>query len=139
MSIDFTPHSRCLLFLDTCHSGGIDPDLLTGFRGSPINNTEAIRELASEEYGIVVMAASTGKEFSVERKEWGHGAFTKALLDGLQEGKADYSGDGIIYIDELAMYVYERVKKLTDGKQHPTTQIPGTIKRFPVFQLKSRE
>lgn len=132
--------SRSLLFLDTCHSGGIDPNLLTGFRGgSPIDNTEAIRELASEEYGVVVMAASTGKELSMERKEWGHGAFTKALLEGLETTAADFSHDGIIHLNELNTYVSERVKTLTNGEQHPTTQMPVTISRFPIFQLKSRE
>lgn len=130
---------RRLLFLDTCHSGGIGPDLLTRSLGSAIDNTEAIRELASEEYGVVVMAASTGKELSMERKEWGHGAFTKAIIEGLETGAADYSRDGIIYLHELDAYISERVKTLTNGKQHPTTQKPVTISRFPIFQLNSRE
>lgn len=131
--------SRILLLLDTCHSGGIDPDMLNGFRRTGIDNTEAIRELASEEYGVVVMAASTGKELSMERKEWGHGAFTKALLEGLEESKADFSGDGIIHLRELDQYISERVRTLTDGKQHPTTQRSTTISRFPLFQLTIRK
>ncbi len=131
--------SRILLFLDTCHSGGIDPDLFDRFRGTGIDNTEAIRELASEENGVVVMAASTGKELSMERKEWGHGAFTKALLEGLETAMADFSKDGIIHLRELDQYVSEQVKTLTNGKQHPTTQRPTTISRFPIFQLKTRE
>ncbi len=44
------------------------------------------------------MAASTGKESSLESPEWGHGAFTLALLEGLGEGKADVNGDEIINI-----------------------------------------
>jgi uncharacterized caspase-like protein len=110
--------------------------LLLSFRGSPIDNTEAIRDLASEERGVVVMAASTGSELSQERSEWGHGAFTKAIIEGLESGKADYTADGIIYIRELDQYVSERVKALTNGEQHPTTQKPSTINRFPVFQLR---
>lgn len=128
--------SRILLFLDTCQSGGIDPYLLEQFRGSRIDNTEAIRELASEENGVVVMAASTARELSIERSEWGHGAFTKAIIEGLEHRKADFSGDGIIYITELHTYVSERVKELTNGKQHPTTQRPTRISRFPIFQLR---
>lgn len=131
--------SRILLFLDTCHSGGIDPDLFDRFRGTGIDNTEAIRELASEEYGVVVMAASTGQELSMERKEWGHGAFTKALLEGMETALADFSKDGIIHLRELDQYVSERVKTLTNGKQHPTTQRSTTVSRFPIFQLKTRE
>ncbi len=128
--------SRILLFLDTCHSGGIDPDLMDRFRG-PIDNTEAIRELVSEEYGVVVMAASTGRELSIERSEWGHGAFTKAIIEGLEK-RADFSKDGIIHIRELDQYVSERVSILTKGKQHPTTLRPTTISRFPIFQLRKK-
>ncbi len=47
------------------------------------------------------MAASTGWEFSQEHPAWEHGAFTKALLDALEQGKADYSDDGIIHLREL--------------------------------------
>jgi WD40 repeat protein len=129
---------RILLFLDTCHSGGLDPELLEQFRSrgdSSIDNTEAIRELASEENGVVVMAASTAREISMERKEWGHGAFTKAIIEGLEERKADFSGDKIIHIRELDQYVSQRVKELTDGKQHTTTLRPTGISRFPIFQL----
>jgi uncharacterized caspase-like protein len=74
----------------------------------------------------------------MERKEWGHGAFTKALLEGLETAAADFSRDGIIYLHELDTYITDRVKILTNGKQHPTTQKPGTISRFPIFQLKDR-
>lgn len=126
---------RVLLFLDTCHSGGFDPDALERFRGSAIDNTEAVRELASEENGVVVMAASTARERSIERREWGHGAFTKAIIEGLKQRQADLNGDGIVYVTELHTYVCERVKELTNGKQHPTTQRPPGISRFPIFQL----
>jgi len=132
--------ARLLLFLDTCNSGGLD---LSGWKekggiNSPIDNTEAIRELASEEYGGVIMAASTSKESSIERSEWGHGAFTKAIIEGLEEGKADYNKNGIIHLRELDTFVAEQVKKLTNGKQHTTTQMPSTISEFPFFQLNQR-
>jgi len=89
-----------------------------------VDNTEAIRELASDEYGVVVMAASTGQEVSIERPEWKHGAFTKALLEGLQEGRADLSQDGIVHLTELDHFIAEKVKELTQGEQHPTHRNP---------------
>jgi WD40 repeat protein len=127
--------SRVLLFLDTCHSGSIGASTRSG--GSPANNTEAIRELASDEYGVVVMAASTADEASLERSDWGHGAFTKAIIEGLELNKADLIRDGIVYTRELDTYVAERVHTLTDGKQHPTTQRSTAISRFPIFQRKA--
>ncbi len=126
--------SRVLLFLDTCHSGQLGENL-TALRRQ-VDNTEAIRTLASDEYGVVILAASTGKEFSLEHPDWGHGAFTKALLEALEQGRADYSGDRVVNLRELDTYIAERVENLTNNGQHPTTQKPSTISRFPIVQVK---
>jgi hypothetical protein len=72
----------------------------------------------------------------VEHPDWGHGAFTKALIEALGQGQADYSKDGIINLRELDMYIADRVEALTDNQQHPTTQKPSTISRFPIVQVK---
>ena len=62
---------------------------------------------------------------------WENGAFTKALIEGLK-GKADYSGDGAISIGELDLWISERVKQLTEKKQHPVARRPETIPDFPI-------
>ena len=126
--------SRVLFFLDTCHSGQLGADLYA-LRGGAVDNTEAIRELASDENGVVVMAASTGKEWAIELQDQQHGAFTQALLEGLRDGRADLTLDGIVHLRELDHYLSERVKELTKGRQHPTTVKPSTISRFPVMQV----
>lgn len=126
--------SRVLLFVDTCHSGQLGQDVYT--LRQQVDNTEAIRKLSSDEYGVIILAASTGKEFSLEHPTWKHGAFTKALIEAMEEGQADYSGDGIILLRELDLYIAERVDALTQGEQHPTTQKPSTISRFPIVQVK---
>jgi uncharacterized caspase-like protein len=100
---------------------------------------EAIRMLAKEENGVVIMAASTGKESSFESAEWQHGAFTLALLEGMNEGKADLNEDGIVNIREIDYYVAERVKILTGGKQHPTTQKPSVVSEFPLIQTSKQQ
>ena len=127
---------KVLLYLDTCYSGKLAENLLTTRGASSIDNTEAIRELTSEEYGVVIMAASTGNELSQEHPDWGHGAFTKALLEGF-EGLADRNNNSIIHLQELDSYVSERVKELTKGKQHAKTNYSPSISisRFPIFQL----
>jgi uncharacterized caspase-like protein len=90
-----------------------------------------VNELTSAENGAVVFAASTGRQVAQERDEWGNGAFTKALLEGLS-GSADYGHTGKITVNMLDLYISERVKVLTNGAQTPTTAKPQTIGDFPV-------
>ena len=79
----------------------------------------------------MVFASSTGRQYSLEDKAWGNGAFTKALVEGIG-GRADYHGKGKITINMLDLYLSERVKELTGGKQTPTTTKPQTIPDFPI-------
>ena len=119
---------KVLFFLDTCHSGNI----LGGAKqrgGNDLNGF--INELASAENGVVVFAASTGKQASQESKEWHNGAFTKAVVEGLS-GKADFQHSGRVTVNMLDLYISERVKVLTRGTQAPTTAKPATVPDFPV-------
>jgi len=119
--------SKVVLMVDTCHSGSV-----TGKRrGIAVDISDILQQLKDTGSGVVVMAASTGKESSQESKEWGHGAFTRAMLDGL-EGKADYDDNTVVSIKELDLYITNRVKELTDGAQHPTTEVQKTLPDFPI-------
>ncbi len=117
---------KVLFFVDTCHSGNV-----MGARRGVADITAVVNELASAENGVVVFAASTGRQYSLEDPAWGNGAFTKALVEGLR-GKADYEADGRISINELDLYLSERVKELTGGKQTPTTTKPETVQDYPI-------
>ncbi len=77
------------------------------------------------------MPVSTGRQSAAEDDKWRNGAFTKALVEGLS-GKADYSKNSVISINELDLYISERVKELTKGRQTPTTTKPTTIQDFPI-------
>jgi len=46
--------------------------------------------------------------------------------------KADYDNDGMVTIKEIDLYVTSRVKKLTKGKQKPTTIIPSSVPDFAI-------
>ena len=114
---------KILLFADTCHAGAA-----RGFG--------AIRDpwtdLVSGEIGAILFASSTPREESQESDEWGHGAFTYALLESLKQRKTDVTGDGMISLTELELSIGEKVRLLTDDQQHPTTQKPGTIPNFNI-------
>jgi len=116
---------KVVMFVDTCHSGNV-----MGTRRGDIN--QVINELASAENGVVVFAASTGRQFSLEDPKWQNGAFTKALLEGVG-GKAAYGGNSNkITVNMLDLYISERVKELTKGQQTPSTTKPSTVPDFPV-------
>jgi hypothetical protein len=120
---------KALFFIDTCHSGNI---LGGGRRAVGTSHvTRVANELSSAENGVVVFSSSTGRQVSLEHKRWGNGAFTKALVEGLQ-GKADMNRSGRVTHRMLDVYISERVKELTQGKQTPVSQAPGGVPDFPV-------
>jgi uncharacterized caspase-like protein len=117
---------KVLFFIDTCHAGNI-----MGRRRGLTDITRVVNELASTENGVVVFAASTGNQYSLEDQARGHGAFTKALVEGLY-GKADYPSAGRVMVTMLDLYLSERVKELTKGQQTPATVKPQSIPDLPV-------
>lgn len=123
---------KALYFFDTCHSGLV----MAGKRGVLPDIAGVVNELSSAENGVVVFAASTGREFAFERESWGHGAFSKALLEAL-DGRSDMFKDGVITVNGLDYWLAERVKTLTEGHQHPTTAKPAAIPNFPIAAARS--
>jgi Caspase domain len=125
---------KALFFIDTCHSGNV----IGGARTravAPVDVSGVINELISAESGVVVFSASTGRQEALEDPKWGNGAFTKALIEGLQ-GQADYRKSGRVTHKMLDLYITERVKELTKGKQSPVTQAPGGVPDFPVAVVR---
>jgi uncharacterized caspase-like protein len=120
---------KAVFFIDTCHSGNALGTAKSRGLGDDISSV--VNELASAENGVVVFSAATGRQSSLEDPAWGNGAFTKAVVEGI-EGKADMQNSGRITIKELDYYVAERVKQLTDGKQSPVSIAPSGVPDFPI-------
>jgi hypothetical protein len=112
--------------MDACHSGNV---LGTQQRAAAVS--QAVNDLTSADNGPVVFTSSTGRQFSLESEEWNNGAFTKALVEGLN-GAADLSDSKTITVKSLDYYIAKRVKELTQGRQAPVTIIPGSVPDFPV-------
>jgi WD40 repeat protein len=123
---------KVLVFMDACHSGNLMGKLK---RRGVVVVSSVINELASAENGAVVFSAATGRQYALENKEWGNGAFTKGVVEGIR-GKADYNSTGRITLNMLDLYVSERVKELTQGQQTPTTVKPPNVPDFPVAVLR---
>ncbi len=123
--------SPAILMIDACHAGAASAPARTR-----TDVTEVIK-IFRERFQLVTFAASTGTELSVELPEWKHGAFTKALLEGLS-GIADGFGgdkDGRIEVKELGAWVVDRVPKLTGGSQHALFDSGWVDASFPIFAL----
>ena len=136
-TLEQLPGTRWLL-ADTCHSGGVTGKPSPTGRGEA-DITEALRELKEAVGGVVIMAAAGSREWSLEDPRWRHGAFTKALVEGLEEGLADFPPpDRRVDIKELDLYITQRVKELTGGRQHPMTEIPRMAPNFPVALVGAR-
>jgi uncharacterized caspase-like protein len=100
-------------------------------RGATSLTDDLVRDLATDDYGVIVMCSSMGREFSMESAKVKHGYFTLALVEGLS-GSADYNKDGVVQLNELDLYVTDRVKELSQGMQHPVTARPTSIRSFPL-------
>jgi WD40 repeat protein len=119
---------KVILFMDACHAGaGI------GGSASMVDMSGVVNGL-SDGAGVVMFASSTGREVSYESAEWGHGAFTAALLSIIADPSA-YGPDRKLSIAELDEELTVRVEALTSNKQTPVMTRPTAIKRFFVAAL----
>lgn len=129
--------TKRILLIDTCHAGAAAAAGTIGVAETQFEAHVDVDRLANELFhatGIVVLTSSTGNQDSIEHEDWQHGAFTKALLDGLA-GEADFAKDNVITIDELNFYLSTRVKQLTGNRQTPMRLIWGTD--FPITRVRS--
>jgi uncharacterized caspase-like protein len=117
---------RKLVFIDTCHSGG-----LTG-RGYDSNRM--IRALQDIE-GTIIFTASTKDEASQELPNLQHGVFTYYIIQGMR-GAADSQKAGTVNMMELCAYVSRMVQQSTNKSQQPRLNTPSGFSDFPVSVLK---
>lgn len=132
---------RVVAMLDACHSGTTadeqkkDQKKVAADKAKKAAADGLVRDLVSEEYGVVTMCSSLGREYSLESKSVGHGFFTLSLVEALT-GRADFNNDGYVYIHELDFYAFNRVRQLSQGQQNPTTGRPPNIRSFPLAKLR---
>jgi len=107
--------AKHMLFLvDACYGG-----LAAMNTRSLTTNTPNYIDKITKDISRQIITAGGKNEQVVEKDEWQHSAFTKNLLSGLEEKRADYNDDGIITGAELGMYVQEKVSLDTDNFQTP--------------------
>ncbi|MCU0623972.1 MAG: caspase family protein [Gemmatimonadaceae bacterium] len=113
---------RAFMYLDTCYAGSMSDAL-----GDVSTDTSRFANtLSAPENSVTVFASSTGRQKSYERVDWGNGAFTKVLLEGLRGG-AKLPASDVVTSRSLGPFVTDGVAKLTEGKQTPVAVIPETL------------
>lgn len=113
---------RPLLFLDTCYAGAVTRP----WGQRPVQTAGLANTLVAPENSVVVFAASTGKQQSFERLEWGNGAFTRVLVQGLG-GQARLATTTAVTTRSLDPFVRRGVVALTQGRQSPIALIPDAV------------
>jgi WD40 repeat protein len=115
--VELAKHGRVLVLLDACHSGATSLDRSI----KAVDATVLRHELAAA--NVTVLTSSSGQEVSFEDDKWQHGAFTRVLLDALNDQASDPDHVGLIKASALAHYVAGHVASLTDGKQTPDMEV----------------
>jgi hypothetical protein len=80
---------------------------------------ESFRSYLGPEQTPEAIILSAAEGLARERKELGHGIFTKFLIEGLKK-EADENKDGYVSIEELFNYVNRKVRAETQETQQPT-------------------
>lgn len=104
---------RIVLLLDCCYAGAFERGMM------PRAGAGMGIEAQFGGRGRAVITASSAMEYAFEGDQLsGTGAvvpsvFTSALVEGLASGEADRDQDGLVGLDELYDYVYDRVRTVT--------------------------
>ncbi|MCI5125400.1 MAG: hypothetical protein D3925_13235, partial [Candidatus Electrothrix sp. AR5] len=109
------PAKKKLILLDCNHAEGI----VSGIKGEPLSKASVQPEpieLFKHGKGYAFIVSSAKDESSYIGKPYS--IFTGALIEALC-GKGTSEEDGYVRVSDLAMYIRERVSRLTEDKQHP--------------------
>jgi ABC-type transport system substrate-binding protein len=107
---------RVVLLLDCCYAGAFERGM-TARAGSGV----AIEEQFGGR-GRAVITASSAMEYAFEGDQLADtieqppSVFTSALVEGLETGDADRDQDGLVALDELYDYVYDKVRAATPNQ-----------------------
>ncbi|MFG2106478.1 caspase, EACC1-associated type [Micromonospora chersina] len=108
---------RIVLFLDCCYGGAFEQGVSVRASGDAavLDNFSAANPGGGR--GRAVITASSAMEYALEGGRFADGqpvrpsVFTNALVEGLESGEADRDEDGMVSLNELYEYVFDRVRE----------------------------
>jgi hypothetical protein len=111
-----TRSRRVVLLLDCCYAGAFERGMVARA------GTEVGIESQLGGRGRAVITASSAMEYAFEgseladARELAPSVFTSALVEGLETGEADRDQDGLVALDELYDYIYDKVRTATPNQ-----------------------
>ncbi len=116
--------ARGFVFLDACHSGA----------AAQGTNDAALAGLKARASRWAVIAASKGRQPSLEAARLGGGAFTSGVIRAITDPATDRDGDGALDLWELHAAVKRDVVLATGGRQTPWIARSGFVGPVPLLQ-----
>ena len=125
-----TEAKHVLFLMDACYGGLLAVDA----RGLSKTTPGYIDKITRDNARQIITAGGKGEQV-IEKSEWGHSAFAKNLLHGLETGIADEDSDGYITADELGSFLKKRVTIDSNNRQTPVKRRLGSDEGEFVFIL----
>lgn len=122
-----------VVMLDACHSA--DTAGAAKATGSRVDMNRLANELGDKSLGVFLYASALGRQFSYEHADWQNGAFTKAMIEGLQGG-ADRDKLGFVDTEELSLFVRRRVLQMTENRQEPVRMKPDATPELRLVVIR---
>jgi hypothetical protein len=146
-----------LVFIDACHSGSAGSRSFSDAAASKV-----MSDLIQATAGLEIFASCGDHEFSYEDVSWGNGAFTKAIVEAFENKEVEVEGekiqadiytevngekvlgsDGVITIEELKLFVQQRVPYLVqtvkNKVQHPANKSTALLPRDMGIYMVARQ
>lgn len=111
-----------MLFLDTCNARG-------ALERSFLNDVYNLQR------NVFVFSSSHDGQSSIERRDWGHGAFTRAFLHAVRGGAPLIDDQGLVTYSALGPYLRGHVKGITRNEQVPQYFAWGPQGANPEFNM----
>ena len=109
------PARHVLVILDACKSGIALGKAMQKFRGTVEYERDVSGRLSRK-----IMTSARRDQLALDSGPVaGHSLFTGTLIEGLNWGKADLDGNGIVTGSELGLFVQQQVGQYSDSKQTP--------------------
>ena len=114
-SVGKLPARHILVLLDACQSGFALGSAATTFRGMPRYEQDLMSKVSRR----VITSARRDQLAADGGPISGHSLFTGTLIDGINWGKVDLDGNGVITSSEIGLYLQETVGGGSESRQTP--------------------